>query len=82
MNTIEKCVACPHRCGVKRTLLEGNGFCGMGLQPKVARVGPHYWEEPCISGSRGSGAENSFFDGHRIDLLKINIRRNYINLHL
>ncbi len=33
----------------------------MGVRPKVARVGPHYWEEPCISGSRGSGAV--FFSG-------------------
>ena len=33
----------------------------MGVRPKVARVGPHYWEEPCISGSRGSGA--IFFSG-------------------
>ena len=61
METIKSCMACPHKCGAKRTLLEGNGFCGMGLQPKVARVGPHYWEEPCISGSRGSGA--IFFSG-------------------
>ncbi|MBQ2604069.1 MAG: radical SAM protein [Clostridia bacterium] len=33
----------------------------MGLSPKVARVGPHYWEEPCISGTKGSGA--IFFSG-------------------
>lgn len=61
MITVEKCTACPHKCSVKRTLLEGNGFCQMGLKPKVARVGPHYWEEPCISGNKGSGA--IFFSG-------------------
>ena len=61
MNVIEKCYACPHMCGAKRGQFEGEGFCGMGVQPKVARVGPHYWEEPCISGSRGSGAV--FFSG-------------------
>lgn len=33
----------------------------MGMRPKVARVGPHYWEEPCISGTKGSGA--IFFSG-------------------
>ncbi len=33
----------------------------MGVRPKVARIGPHYWEEPCISGKRGSGA--IFFSG-------------------
>lgn len=33
----------------------------MGLNPVVARVSPHYWEEPCISGSKGSGAV--FFSG-------------------
>lgn len=33
----------------------------MGLNPVIARVSPHYWEEPCISGSNGSGAV--FFSG-------------------
>lgn len=61
MDTVERCLACPHKCGVKRTLLEGKGYCRMGLSPKIARVGPHYWEEPCISGNKGSGA--IFFSG-------------------
>ncbi len=56
-----RCTACPHKCGVVRTEYKGNGYCGMGLKPKVARVGPHYWEEPCISGTKGSGA--IFFSG-------------------
>ena len=61
MVTIEHCTVCPHKCGAKRDVYEGEGFCKMGIRPKVARVGPHYWEEPCISGSRGSGA--IFFSG-------------------
>lgn len=61
MECVEHCNICPHRCGAKRGVYEGEGFCKMGVRPKVARVGPHYWEEPCISGSRGSGAV--FFSG-------------------
>lgn len=53
------CTLCPRRCGVDRS--EKRGFCGMGLQPKVARAALHFWEEPCISGTRGSGAV--FFSG-------------------
>lgn len=53
------CNLCPRRCGVNRA--EKRGYCGMGLQPKVARAALHFWEEPCISGSRGSGAV--FFSG-------------------
>ena len=39
----------------------GAGFCGMGTKAKVARAALHHWEEPCISGSRGTGAV--FFSG-------------------
>ena len=46
------CSVCPRRCGKPR----GTGFCGMGEKPVIARVAPHFWEEPCISGTRGSGA--------------------------
>jgi putative pyruvate formate lyase activating enzyme len=31
------------------------GFCGSGASAKVARVALHHWEEPCISGDKGSG---------------------------
>lgn len=31
------------------------GYCGMGKTMRVARIAPHFWEEPCISGTRGSG---------------------------
>ena len=32
------------------------GFCGSGLSPRVFRWGPHFGEEPPLSGTRGSGA--------------------------
>ncbi|MCI8514337.1 MAG: radical SAM protein [Lachnospiraceae bacterium] len=46
-------------CGADRSANEG--FCGAGAGLKVARAALHYWEEPCISGTRGSGAV--FFSG-------------------
>ena len=55
------CKLCPRKCGAIRTEHVGDGFCGMGTLPVVARVAPHYGEEPCISGSRGSGTV--FFSG-------------------
>ncbi len=53
------CELCPRRCGARRQ--EGQaGVCGArGL--RAARAGLHQWEEPCISGQRGSGAV--FFSG-------------------
>lgn len=54
------CYVCPHRCGVDRpeTLNSQEGVfgsCGCGMQPIVARAALHMWEEPCISGTNGSG---------------------------
>lgn len=60
MRSIE-CHLCPRDCGAIRSDFTGEGFCTSGLLPKVARVAPHYWEEPCISGTNGSGA--IFFSG-------------------
>ena len=57
----ERCMLCPRRCGARRTEWEGAGVCGMGTLPVVARAALHFWEEPCISGTRGSGAV--FFTG-------------------
>ena len=54
------CNLCPRRCGAVRTDT-GGGFCGMPMLPVVARAALHFWEEPCISGKRGSGAV--FFSG-------------------
>ena len=51
------CFACPRYCGAVRP----GGFCGMPEEPVVSRAAPHFWEEPCISGERGSGAV--FFAG-------------------
>ncbi len=55
------CTLCPRNCGVERTAESGAGVCRMGTQPKIARAALHMWEEPCISGTRGSGAV--FFSG-------------------
>ena len=49
------CSLCPRNCNARRTSEKGEGFCGAGLLPKIARVAPHMWEEPCISGTKGSG---------------------------
>jgi putative pyruvate formate lyase activating enzyme len=48
------CTLCPRRCGVNR--LDGEvGFCHAGASPVVASWNVHHWEEPPISGRRGSG---------------------------
>jgi len=56
----QNCTLCPRKCGVDRTAGK-TGFCGMTDQMRIARAAPHYWEEPVISGSFGSGAV--FFSG-------------------
>ena len=48
------CNLCPRKCSANRT--DGIGFCGVSDKVKVARAALHQWEEPCISGTRGSGA--------------------------
>lgn len=55
------CNLCPRRCGAERSERSGNGFCRMGTLPVVARAAAHMWEEPCLSGTRGSGTV--FFSG-------------------
>ena len=45
----------------RRDAQSGEGFCGLPATPVVARAGLHLWEEPCVSGVRGSGAV--FFSG-------------------
>jgi len=44
-----KCELCPRMCGVRP------GYCGAGDRPRVFRWGPHFGEEPPITGERGSG---------------------------
>ena len=57
------CSACPRKCNAFRGLHknEGKGFCKTGRIPVVSRAAPHFGEEPCISGTRGSGTV--FFSG-------------------
>ncbi len=55
------CNLCPRRCNAVRTETTGSGRCGMGTLPVIARAAPHFGEEPCISGTRGSGTV--FFAG-------------------
>ena len=55
------CHLCPRRCGAERTAQQGGGVCRMPAAPKIARAALHHWEEPVISGTRGSGAV--FFSG-------------------
>ncbi len=53
------CNLCPHNCRADRS--RAKGFCGCFELPRIARIGLHRFEEPPISGSRGSGAV--FFSG-------------------
>ena len=55
------CTLCPRNCRAERTETAGAGLCRMGTLPRIARAALHMWEEPCISGTRGSGAV--FFSG-------------------
>lgn len=57
---LQSCTLCPRACGVDRTN-EGLGVCGMGSRPVIASWNVHHWEEPPISGTRGSGT--IFFSG-------------------
>lgn len=54
MNPLAKCQLCPHNCQVNRA---GGQFgrCHEDGTIRIARVSLHMWEEPCISGTRGSG---------------------------
>ena len=53
------CNICPRNCNVDRNTTKG--FCGMGNTVKISRAALHMWEEPCISGEKGSGTV--FFSG-------------------
>ena len=55
------CNLCPRQCGALRTQTQGNGRCRMPEAPVVARAALHLWEEPPISGTKGSGTV--FFSG-------------------
>lgn len=51
---LENCRLCARNCGVNRLRGE-RGFCRAGQAVRVARASLHRWEEPCVSGERGSG---------------------------
>ena len=53
------CTLCPRSCRSDRTVR--SGYCSEGSRLHVARASLHMWEEPCISGTSGSGAV--FFSG-------------------
>ena len=55
------CNDCPRRCGAFRGENKPGGVCCSPTLPRIARAAPHYGEEPCISGVRGSGTV--FFSG-------------------
>ncbi len=55
------CHLCPRNCGALRTPDQGRGVCRMPEPPILARAALHMWEEPPISGTRGSGT--IFFSG-------------------
>ena len=53
------CTLCPRQCRADRAVRPG--FCGLGEEMRIARIAPHLWEEPPVSGTRGTGA--IFFSG-------------------
>ena len=57
--TNEGCMLCPRKCGADRSV--SKGVCGASKDIRIARVGLHKWEEPCISYGNGSGTV--FFSG-------------------
>lgn len=52
--SLSHCELCPRRCGANRAA-GARGVCGADDTLKIARAALHYWEEPPISGERGSG---------------------------
>jgi len=51
---LQSCRLCPRACGIDRTAGK-TGYCKAGILPRVFRYGPHFGEEPPVSGTRGSG---------------------------
>ncbi len=56
---MDRCVSCPRECGADRDV--HRGYCGQPSALRIARAALHMWEEPCISGTCGSGT--IFFSG-------------------
>lgn len=57
---VERCNVCPFKCNVTRTS-DNLGVCKIGNKIKISKISTHMWEEPCISGTKGSGT--IFFTG-------------------
>lgn len=64
------CYLCPRKCGVDRSLSKGR--CRSLSDMRICRIAPHYYEEPPISGTKGSGT--IFFSGCSLDC---NFCQNY-----
>lgn len=60
MNEYEKCLVCPRNCGANRNDSQ-TGYCKETSSLRIARASLHIWEEPCVSGTNGSGT--IFFTG-------------------
>lgn len=58
--SLSPCNLCPRHCGADR-LSGAVGYCGQTAEIYAARAALHFWEEPCISGTKGSGTV--FFSG-------------------
>ena len=58
--SVSPCNLCPRECGVDRAAGQV-GYCLTDHRVFVARAALHMWEEPCISGEKGSGTV--FFSG-------------------
>lgn len=59
-NFMTDCVLCPRKCHANRVAGQV-GYCGQTSELMAARAALHFWEEPCISGTNGSGTV--FFSG-------------------
>ncbi len=59
MFELTHCTVCPRKCGANR--IKHAGICGAGNTITIARAALHEWEEPCLSGTKGSGT--IFFSG-------------------
>jgi putative pyruvate formate lyase activating enzyme len=78
---ISNCDLCPRKCGINRRT--DIGPCGGGELPVIARAALHKWEEPCISGEKGSGTV--FFCGCNLKCVfcqNYSISHNDINNHI
>lgn len=60
LNDLEHCMLCPRMCRVNRKIGQ-KGYCRESTELMIGRAALHHWEEPCISGTKGSGTV--FFSG-------------------